>query len=180
MNTPLTAPSPQVQSGRRPRGPLGLRLEQSSSSGRRQAAAVLEVLAGVRSPAEAAKALALSLPAYYKLEIRALAGLVNGCQPLPRGRQPSPEVELRQKEKECRRLRQELQRYQALARSAQRTVGLAAPAVPAEKTDARGRKKRRPAVRALKAARMLRSLSENEASAPTAPASRPVEAATTG
>ena len=178
MNTPQTSTSPVAKTPRKPRGPLGLKLEQYSSSGRRQAAAVLEVLAGVRSPTEAAQALALSLPAYYKLEIRALQGMVNGCQPLSRGRQPSLEVELRKTQRECRRIQQEVQRYQALARSAPRTVGLAAPAAPA-RSDARGRKKRRPAVRALKAAGMLRSVPESEG--PTAvPASRPVEGTKAG
>jgi hypothetical protein len=180
MNAPQTPTLPAAKAARKPRAPLGLRLEQSSSSGRRQAAAVLEVLAGVRSPAEAAKALALSLPSYYKLEIRALEGLVNGCQPPPRGARPSPEVEVRRVQSECRRLQHELQRYQALARSTQRTVGLVAPPAPAKKMDARGRKRRRPAVRALKAAKMLQSVPDSDATTPVAPTAQPVEAARIG
>src|SRR5436190_1278627 len=44
------------------------------------AACVLEVLAGVRTPAEAAGELGVSLPRYYQLEQRALQGLVQGCE----------------------------------------------------------------------------------------------------
>src|SRR6185437_11206452 len=44
-----------------------------SVQARRQAAAILEVLAGVRRPSEAAQALETSLPRYYLLERRALA-----------------------------------------------------------------------------------------------------------
>jgi hypothetical protein len=47
-----------------------------SREARRLAAAVLEVLAGVRSPSDAARVLGLSLARYYQLEQRALAGLV--------------------------------------------------------------------------------------------------------
>jgi hypothetical protein len=148
-----TKPEP---SGRSKRS-MALKLDRTTADSRRQAAAILEVLAGVRTPTEAAKALAMSLPAYYKLESRALRGLVLGCQPTCRGRSPSPEAETRKLRRDCQRLQQELQRYQALARNAQRAAGLGAVAT-APKTDARGRRKRKPSVRALKVIESLRSV----------------------
>ena len=48
-----------------------------SREARRLAAAILEVLAGMRSPTEAAQALSISGPRYYTLEQRALEGLVD-------------------------------------------------------------------------------------------------------
>jgi hypothetical protein len=138
-----------------------------SAAQRCRAAAVLEVLAGVRTPSQAASALSLSLGAYYKLESRALRGLLGGCCPQKRGAQPSPEKELATLRKRCQRLDQELRRYQALARAAQRAVGLAAPKEPPKK-DAAGRRRRRPTVRALKAVAVL------EADGPAAAPARAV------
>jgi hypothetical protein len=146
---------------------MALKLDRTTVDSRRQAAAILEVLAGVRTPTDAAKALSLSLPAYYKLESRALQGLINGCQPAARGPTPSPEVEIRKLRRDCQRLQQELQRYQALARNAQRAAGLAA-VIPAPKTDARGRRKRKPSVRALRAIDAIRQVPE------TAPPQTPI------
>jgi YD repeat-containing protein len=48
----------------------------SSPEARRLAAVILEVLAGLRGPAEAASACGLSLPRYYSCELRALHGLL--------------------------------------------------------------------------------------------------------
>ena len=152
----------------RPRRIMALKLDRTTADSRRQGAAILEVLAGVRTPTDAAKALSLSLPAYYKLESRALQGLINACQPAMRGPTPSPEVEARKLRRDCQRLQQDLQRYQALARNAQRAAGLAA-VVPSPKVDARGRRKRKPSVRALKAIQTLRSVPEPPA--PEAPTS---------
>ena len=59
-----------------------------SREAKRLAAAILEVLAGVRTPAEAAQALSIPLPRYYHLEVRALHGLLTGCEPRPRGPNP--------------------------------------------------------------------------------------------
>src|SRR5687768_12360377 len=44
----------------------------TASEAQRLAATILEVLGGVRSPPQAAQALAISLPRYYQLEARAL------------------------------------------------------------------------------------------------------------
>ena len=51
---------------------------------------MLEVLAGVRTPPQAATAIGLSLAGYYQLEARALHGLLEACVPKPKGRQPNP------------------------------------------------------------------------------------------
>jgi hypothetical protein len=125
------------------------------------AVAILEVLAGARSPAEAAEALKISLPRYYILETRALQGLVMACEPKPLGKQPSPGTRIIALEKQLQQAQRECARQQALVRVAQRSVGLSATDAQKGKTapkrDRRGRKKRRPAIRALKAADTLKS-----------------------
>jgi hypothetical protein len=141
------------------------------TAARRQAAVILEVLAGVRTPTQAAQALGVSLPRYYQLEARALVGLVAGCAGKPPGRQPAADREVEALRRERGRLERELARQQALVRLVQRSVGVAA--VPAGGGKEAGKKRRRrPAVRALRAAARLRA--EPEAApveaAPAAPA----------
>lgn len=167
VERPVAAREP---SGPRARRGMGLKLGKTTAESRQQAAAVLDVLAGVRTPADAAKALSLSLPAYYKLESRALESLVQGCQPPGRGPKPSPEVEAHRLRRQCHRLQQDLLRYQALARAAQRAAGLAAAAPP--KPPVKGRRVRKPAVRALKAAQFIRGMQDP----PVPPPPQPVEA----
>lgn len=137
------------------------RLEGGGSEANRIAVAILEVLAGARSPAEAADALKISLPRYYLLETRALEGMVAACEPKPQGKQPSPDTRIAALEKELQRSLRECARQQALVRVAQRSVGLSAAETQKGKAatarDRRGRKRRRPVVRALKAANTLRS-----------------------
>jgi len=137
---------------------------QASSDARRRAAAVLEVLAGVRLPSQAAEALGVSLPRYYQMEERAVGGLVAACEPAGRGPRPNAERRVAALEREVARLQRESGRHQALARVAQRSLGLAAPTAstardkeaenksPAGKTR---RRKRRPVVRALRLAAAL-------------------------
>jgi hypothetical protein len=117
---------------------------------KRLAAVVLDVLAGSRTPPQAAEALGVSLPRYYQLEARAVGGLVSACEGRPRGRRPEVEAELATARKELERLRRELARAQSLVRLTQRTVGVAPPA-PAKP----GKRKRRPVVRALRRAEQL-------------------------
>ena len=146
---------------------------EASPAARRQAAAILEVLAGVRRPMEAATLLSITLPRYYQLERRALEGLVRACEVAPRGPHPSPGRRLAQLERENGRLRRECDRQQALVRAAERALGIAPPARPksaaADKQEAPAgkRRPRRPTVRALRAARTLSANAEPEA-APTA------------
>jgi hypothetical protein len=117
---------------------------------------ILEVLAGARTPAQAAQVLEVSLPRYYQVETRALAGLVEGCAAPARGRQPEADREVEALRRERGRLERELARQQALVRLLQRGVGVAA--VPASAGKEAGKKRRRrPAVRALRAATRLRA-----------------------
>jgi hypothetical protein len=153
---------------RRPRTTGGAELgKDSDRDSRRVAAAILEVLGGARTPTEAAAALAVSVPRYYQLESAALKGLLAACQPKARGRAPLPDKELTTLRRDNQRLQREASRHQALARAAQRTVGLAAPpSIPPTKPGKRKRRKR--TARALSVAARLQT--QNDASAPAAEA----------
>jgi hypothetical protein len=130
-----------------------------SRDAKRLAAAILEVLAGLRTPAQAAEATGVSLPRYYQLEAQALAGLVRGCERHPKGRRREPADAAAALAKENERLRRDLGRQQSLLRLAQRSVGLGPPAP----LPAKGRRKRKPTTRALVAAARLRAEAEREA-----------------
>jgi hypothetical protein len=117
---------------------------------KRLAAVILEVLAGARTPTQAAQAVAVSLPRYYLLETRAIAGLMNACIPRGKGRQRGPQHEAAALKKENDRLRQELSRQQSLVRLTQRTIGLSPPTV-----NSKGKRKRKPTARALVVAERL-------------------------
>ena len=158
-----------------------------SRDAQRFAAAILEVLAGVRTPTEAAAALSLSLPRYYLWEQRALEGLVRACEPRPVGKAASERHQIAVLEKEVARLRQDCARQQALVRAAQRTIGLAASPPPATKpavkpgskatakaggdVAGKAKRKRRPVARALIAVAAVQALpgeSESLADSPSA------------
>jgi hypothetical protein len=132
---------------------------------RRAAALILEVLAGVRTPAGAATALGIRLPRYYLLEQRAIQGLIAACQPRPVGRTVSTDRQLARLQRELAVSQRELARHQALARTTQRALGLAPPATPCstaaskaqQASSASKRRRRKPCVRALRAARLLQS-----------------------
>lgn len=125
------------------------------------AAAILEVLAGARTPTEAATALGLSVPRYYQLEAQALRGLLAACEPKPKGRSRQVKTEVETLRKENQRLQRDLTRHQALARAAQRAVGLSPPApTPTSKAGKKPRKRR--VARALSVAERLK-----EETAPT-------------
>jgi hypothetical protein len=150
-----------------------------SQQARRTAAAILEVLAGIRTPSEAAQALSVSVPRYYALEQRAVVSLVAGCEPHLRGPAKSPQQRIAELERELQRLRQQCDRQRALARAVRRTVGL--PMLAASGANGKDKaspspsgKKRtahRPTVRALKAAQALRDTQPEE----PAPESRAAE-----
>ena len=152
-------------------GSLG---KQASREANRRAAAILEVLGGVRMPTEAATALGISVNHYYLLERKALAGLLAACESQPKGtRGPSADKKLATLERELETCRRECMRQAALVRATQRAVGL--PAVPSpskkggkaagkpqgKKTPAK-RCRRRPTVRALRAAEAVRRNSSGE------------------
>jgi len=133
-----------------------LSLEGTSRDARRQAVAILEVLAGARTPSDAAQALGISLSRYYTVELRALQGLLAACAPRKIGRVRSSQSELALRQQECEQLRRECGRQQALVRAAQRTIGLASPAAPTKtEGSSKKRRKRRPTARALKAVAAL-------------------------
>src|SRR5262245_41944212 len=121
----------------------------------RLAAVILDVLGGMRTPTQAAQAVSISLPRYYQLETRAMAGLVAACMPRAKGRQRTPASEALALSKENQKLRQELTRQQTLVRLAQRSVGLTPPVV-----SPKAKRKRRPTVRALTAAAQLRAATD--------------------
>jgi hypothetical protein len=179
MSSPQANSAPNAVAGTtpqkvRPRGPwrsgTAKAREPVSREAQRMAAAILEVLAGVRTPAGAASALGITVPRYYVWEQRAVAGLVAACEPQSPGG-TSPRWQIAMLEKEVERLKQQCARQEALTRAAQRTLGLAPLPVASRATkDARvaqskaghkpGDKRsrpRRPVVRALKAAAGLRA-----------------------
>jgi hypothetical protein len=130
--------------------------EPGSATGRKTATAILEVLGGERSPTEAAEALGVSLPRYYAIEARALAGFFARCEPPPVGRRVAPEREMERLRREIERLGRDLARQQALARTAARAAGLTSqPAAPKAGKDGKRRKRRRPMARALRVAAAL-------------------------
>lgn len=132
---------------------------EGGDEARRRAAVVLEVLAGLRGPTEAATELGLAQQSYYQLETKALEGLVAALEPQPRGRKVDPSKDLARLEDEKAKLEREVGRLQALLRSSQRALGLKAPKAPEK-----GRKpKRRGPARGLRAARALRGPKEGEA-----------------
>ncbi len=155
-----------------------------------RAAAILEVLAGERTAQQAAAALSISLPYFYLLERQALGGLVRACEPRPKGPPPPDnEKKLAALEQELRRCQRECQRQAALVRATQRAVGLPVTSPPSSPTksattsntktkaaakagatkskiggDQGARKRpRRPATRALQAARTVRKNSSGSA-----------------
>lgn len=140
--------------------------QTSSGEANRRAAAILEVLAGERSPSEAAAALEVSLPYFYLLERKALEGLVRACEVQPKGPPPPSAAEkLTLAEQQLASAQREIQRLAALVRVTQRALGLAERVVPerpgkgAEKPQGKRagkRARRRPAVRALRAAQTAR------------------------
>jgi hypothetical protein len=152
----------------------------------RLAVVILEVLAGGRTPQEAARVLGVALPRYYQLEIRALQGLVAALEPRPKIRQPSPEGRITQLEKALVESRRENARQRALVRAAERSLGIKPSVANEEKSpvkDKTGRRRRRPTVRALKAAKALANASppqEENSLQSAAPTDRLAEPAPSG
>lgn len=138
--------------------------EKGGAEARRTAAVVLEVLAGGRTPSDAAAVLGTSLPRYYAIEAKALGGLVAACEPTTPGKKRTSEAELSAVKKDLERAKREAARYQALVRASQRTIGLAPPSAPKPKE--KGKRRKRPSVRALKAVEVLHSAATEAPAAP--------------
>ena len=149
----------------RPKGP-GV-----SDAAKTTAAMILEALAGLRGPSDAARELGVSVMRFYQLEKRAIDGLIAACEPRPIGRQPSGGPDPDRLMRECERLRHDVTRHQALLRSAQRALGVQPAPAAGTKAEGAKRAKRQPTVRALSIAKKLRVASEpqpdGEASAST-------------
>jgi uncharacterized protein (DUF2267 family) len=133
--------------------------QESSREAKRLAAAILEVLAGQRTPTQAAQALSVSLPRYYQLEAGGLRGLLVACEPKPRGRQANLSADVVALRRQNERLQRDLTRQQSLVRLTQRVTGLTVPApIPAK--EGKKARKRKPVVRALTVADRLRQEAE--------------------
>jgi len=119
----------------------------TSEASRKAAAGILQVLAGLRTPVEVGTALGVSVNRYYQLEQRALEGMLQALEPRPRGPRAKPGAALERLEREKTRLERELTRHQALLRTTQRALGMAAPPAAVKEKPGKGRSKR-PRVRA--------------------------------
>lgn len=160
-----------------------------SREAKRLAAVVLEVLSGLRDTREGSTAMGVALPRYYQLETRALQGLITALEPRPKGRQRTADDRLRALEQEHRRVRRELVRHQALLRSAQRSLGIAAVTTQAKGSKiggsgkgrsqaaatAGGRRRRRKTARGLRAVKALRAAAGSGAGS-SEPAGKPASA----
>jgi hypothetical protein len=163
-----TSPERTQHRSARPLGITSLRDSSADGETRRVAAAILEVLAGERTPRDCAEALGVSLPRYYALEARALGGFIEACRKRPKGRRRRPEREIERLEREVARLERDCARGQSLLRLAQKAVGLAAPRKDraaggkASGSSTKARRRKRPKRRALRAAALLREAAGGE------------------
>jgi hypothetical protein len=116
------------------------------SPARRLAALLLEAWSGVRSTQSASDAMGVALTRFYQLEARALQVLVSAMEPRPRGRQRTPESELAKLRAEKLRLQRDVERFQALYRTAQRSLGVVVAKVvePAKNGEPGGKRRRGP------------------------------------
>ncbi len=163
-----TVKTPRIRQAKAPGG-MDLGKDQSREA-KRLAAAILEVLAGERTPAEAATALGLSVPRYYQVESRALRGLLVACEPPSRGRVSSPLKEMTALRQDKERLQREVLRQQALVRAAQRSVGLTPPPpLPTAKSAGKKLRKRRVARALTVAARLQQQTQDPVALTPVLP-----------
>ena len=146
---------PRVEQTEKQTRAKGPDISGGTGEARRTAALVLEVLGGVLTPTKAAEVLGVSSTRYYQIELRALKGLLRGCEPAHKGPSASPEKQIQKLERRVDRLQNECSRYRALARAAQAAVGLSLSET--ERSSGNGKRKRRPKARALRAASVLRS-----------------------
>jgi len=130
--------------------PMGPKAVRGSDAARRQAALLLEVWSGVRTTQAASEAMGIAVTRFYQLEARALQLMVSAMEPRPRGRQRTVESELGKLKAEKQRLLRDVERFQSLYRTAQRTLGvaIAKPSVPEKNPAPGGKRKRGPRKRA--------------------------------
>jgi hypothetical protein len=102
----------------RSRQSIGPKLGFGSDGARKWAATILQVLAGEWTQGEGAQSLGVSLPRYYAMEMRAMAGVVKACEPRSGKHVRLPEKEVVELKKQVVRLERECARKQALLPSA--------------------------------------------------------------
>ena len=100
--------------------------EEAGEASRKAAAGILQVLAGLRTPAEVGEALGVSVNRYYQLEQRALEGMLHALEPRTRGPRRSPAAEAETLRRRLQVQEREVSRYQALLRASQKALGLKA------------------------------------------------------
>lgn len=148
--------SGEAERPKRKRAPRssGPRIEVGSADARRVALIILEVLGGIRTPADAASVLGVSTTRYYGLEATALEAMVKSCERRPPGRARTQDGEIAALKSKIAQLERECARRQALIRLSQRALGVSKPTAPEPAAPGKRRRKR-PVVRALKAAAQL-------------------------
>ncbi len=126
--------------------PMGPKAVRGSDAARRTAALMLEVWSGVRTTQSASDAMGVAVTRFYQLEARALQMVVSAMEPRPRGRQKTAESELSKLRAEKQRLQRDVERFQALYRTSQRSLGVAVakPAEPAKNAEPGGKRRRGP------------------------------------
>jgi hypothetical protein len=130
--------------------PMGPKAVRGSDAARRHAALLLEVWSGVRTTQAASEAMGVAVTRFYQLEARALQMIVSAMEPRPRGRQCTAESELGKLKVEKLRLMRDVERFQSLYRTAQRSLGvvIAKPPLPEKNPAPGGKRKRGPRKRA--------------------------------
>lgn len=147
--------------------PAGPPVNGGSREARKLASAIMEVLAGEKTPYEAAEALGISPPRYYALELRALQGMLKACEPRDGRGKSSPERKIKKLQDEVDSLRREGARHQALLRAARRSVGLPSEVKPKPSTDGKKRRRAKRKPRALRVVAVLGQSQEEEKAAGT-------------
>jgi len=125
---------------------MGPKAVRGSDAARRQAALLLEVWSGVRTTQMASEAMGVAVTRFYQLEARALQMMVSAMEPRQRGRARTAESELQKLKAEKQRLLRDVERFQSLYRTAQRSLGvaMARPPEKAENPSAGGKRRRGP------------------------------------
>jgi hypothetical protein len=113
---------------------MGARAVRGSDAARRCAALLLEAWSGVRTTQATSEAMGVAVTRFYQLEARALQMIVAAMEPRPKGRQRTAESEISKLKAERQRLVRDVERYQSLYRTAQRSLGVAVVRPP-DKTD---------------------------------------------
>ena len=126
--------------------PMGPKAVRGSDAARRTAALMLEVWSGVRTTQSASDAMGVAVTRFYQLEARALQMVVSAMEPRPRGRQKTAESELSKLRAEKQRLQRDVERFQSLYRTSQRSLGvvIAKPVEPTKNAVPGGKRRRGP------------------------------------